>query len=179
MAACTRTIRATTTYYVRCVRGGPVSIYKVPGAPTGVTATAGNAQAKVSFTAPSNGGSPITFYTVTSSPGGITKSGISSPITVTGLTNGTAYTFTVKATNGVGTGPASSASNSVTPIAPAAYQVIPSKDGYSFAPASRTFSKARSDLNFTSRYVNNGDGTDTDIRTKLLWQQADDGVNRN
>ena len=87
-----------------------------PGAPTGVTAVPGNGQATVIFTAPaSNGGSPITSYTVTSSPGNISVSGGSSPITVTGLTNGTGYTFTVTATNTVGTGPASDPSNSVTP----------------------------------------------------------------
>ena len=90
----------------------------VPGAPTSVSATAGNAQATVSFTAPaSNGGSAITGYTVTSSPGNITATGSSSPITITGLTNGTSYTFTVTATNVVGTGAASSASSSVTPSA--------------------------------------------------------------
>jgi uncharacterized protein (TIGR02145 family) len=87
----------------------------VPGAPTIGTATAGNAQATITFTAPgSNGGSIITGYTLTSSPGGFTATGSASPITVTGLTNGTAYTFTVTATNANGTGPASSASNSVT-----------------------------------------------------------------
>jgi len=97
--------------YVRCVRG-----LKVPGMPTGVSATAGNAQATVNFTAPaSDGGSPITSYTVTSNPEGKTASGTSSPITVTGLTNGTPYTFSVKATNAIGTGRASSPSNSVTP----------------------------------------------------------------
>jgi trimeric autotransporter adhesin len=90
----------------------------VPGAPTSVTATAGYAQATVSFTAPaSNGGSPILSYTVTSSPGGITATGAASPIVVTGLMNGTAYTFTVQATNAAGTGPASTPSNSVTPRA--------------------------------------------------------------
>jgi hypothetical protein len=88
----------------------------VPGAPTIGTATAGNAQATVTFTPPaSNGGSAITGYTVTSSPGSITGTGTASPITVTGLTNGTAYTFTVTATNANGTSPASAASNSVTP----------------------------------------------------------------
>ncbi|WP_198134517.1 fibronectin type III domain-containing protein [Geotalea uraniireducens] len=88
----------------------------VPGAPTIGIATAGDTQASVAFTAPvSNGGASITGYTVTSNPGGLTSSGASSPITVTGLTNGTAYTFTVTAHNSAGTGSASSASNSVTP----------------------------------------------------------------
>ena len=91
----------------------------VPGAPTIGTATAGNAQASVAFTAPAiDGGSAITGYMASSSPGGLTGAGTASPITVTGLTNGTAYTFTVTATNANGTGPASSASNSVTPSAP-------------------------------------------------------------
>jgi uncharacterized protein (TIGR02145 family) len=88
----------------------------VPGAPTIGTATRGNGQATVTFTTPaSNGGSAITGYTVISSPGGIIATGTGSPIIVTGLTNGIAYTFTVTATNANGTGPASSASNSVTP----------------------------------------------------------------
>ncbi|MDP4202761.1 MAG: fibronectin type III domain-containing protein, partial [Bacteroidota bacterium] len=87
-----------------------------PGAPTIGTATAGNAQASVTFTAPSaNGGNAITGYTVTSNPGGLTGTGTSSPITVSGLTNGTTYTFTVTATNGIGTGTASTPSNAVTP----------------------------------------------------------------
>jgi hypothetical protein len=90
----------------------------VPGAPTIGTAAAGDASATVAFTPPgSNGGSAITGYTATSSPGAITGTGATSPISVSGLTNGTAYTFTVKATNAVGTGAASAASNSVTPAA--------------------------------------------------------------
>jgi hypothetical protein len=90
----------------------------VPGAPTNVVATPGNAQASVTFNAPaSNGGSTITSYTVTSLPGGFTSTGASSPRVVTGLTNGVSYTFTVRATNEAGQGPASSASNSVMPTA--------------------------------------------------------------
>ncbi|MEI6680734.1 MAG: FISUMP domain-containing protein [Mariniphaga sp.] len=91
----------------------------VPGVPTIGTATAGNAQATVTFNAPaSNGGSAITSYTATSSPGGFTgiiSQAGSGTITITGLTVGTAYTFTVKATNAAGAGAASAASNSVTP----------------------------------------------------------------
>ena len=92
----------------------------VPDAPTGVAATAGNAQATVTWNAPtSTGGSPITGYTVTTSPGGATVTvGNVTNATVTSLTNGTAYTFTVKATNAMGTGPAG-VSNAVTPTAPA------------------------------------------------------------
>jgi subtilisin family serine protease/fibronectin type 3 domain-containing protein len=87
----------------------------VPSAPTGLAATRGNAQVALSWTAPaSNGGSPISGYTVTASPGGATCSTSSLGCTVTGLTNGTTYSFTVTATNGVGTGPAS-ASASATP----------------------------------------------------------------
>ncbi len=94
----------------------------VPDAPTSPVATAGNAQATITFSAPgSNGGSAITGYTATSNPGGLsgTCAGPAAcPITVTGLGNGTAYTFTVTATNAVGTGSASVASNIVTTQAP-------------------------------------------------------------
>lgn len=94
----------------------------VPGAPSAVTATAGNAQAGVSWTVPADdGGSPITSYTVTALVGGVatgTPVTVSAPATsavVTGLTNGTTYTFTVHATNGIGSGTESAPSNGVTP----------------------------------------------------------------
>ncbi|MEI6051219.1 MAG: fibronectin type III domain-containing protein, partial [Opitutaceae bacterium] len=89
-----------------------------PSAPTGVAATAGAGQATVSFTAPSDNGSAITSYTVTATPfsgSSVTATGSSSPITVTGLTPFTSYTFTVKATNLIGTGSDSAASAAVTP----------------------------------------------------------------
>ncbi len=88
---------------------------KVPDAPTDVTATVANGQATVSFKLPANAGGQITGCTVTSNPGGISATGLGSPITVSNLTKGTAYTFTVTAINKIGTSPASSPSNSVTP----------------------------------------------------------------
>jgi hypothetical protein len=95
----------------------------VPGAPTGVSATAGFGQASVSWSAPSsNGGGAITGYTVTPYIGGtaqtpktITGNPPATQTTVSGLTAGTAYTFKVKATNAAGSGAESAASNAITP----------------------------------------------------------------
>jgi len=98
----------------------------VPGAPTGVTATPGNKMAHVSWTLPPANGSAFTGFTVTASPGGQTCNppGTATSCAVAFLTNGTAYTFTVVATNGIGPGPASAASNSVTPLAGATYHAL-------------------------------------------------------
>lgn len=90
----------------------------VPDAPTSVVATIGDGSASVAFTAGAANGSPITNYTVTASPGGLTASGTSSPIVVSGLTNGTAYTFTIVATSALGNSVASSSSASITPLPP-------------------------------------------------------------
>jgi hypothetical protein len=103
----------------------------VPGAPIIGQATAANASASVAFGPPaSTGGSPITSYTATATDhtnaahGGQTQTGPASPLTVTGLTNGDSYTFTVTAKNAIGTGPASAASNAVTPTAPEPYHPL-------------------------------------------------------
>ena len=90
-----------------------------PAAPTSVAATAGDQQAEVSWTAPTAGGrGTADSYTVTASPGGAqctsTSSSSTPSCTVTGLTNGTSYTFTVAATNSAGSA-TSSASAAVTP----------------------------------------------------------------
>jgi YD repeat-containing protein len=91
-----------------------------PGAPTGVVAQAGAAQAAVSWKPPSDSGSSsLTGYVVTTSPGGKTVEvapGTTNTV-VNGLEPGTAYTFTVTASNKVGPGPASKPSNPVVPVA--------------------------------------------------------------
>lgn len=89
-----------------------------PDAPTGVSATSGgNASTTVSWTAPSDGGSTITSYTATSNAGQACSTTTSS-CSITGLTNGVSYTFTVTATNTIGISDSSSASSAITPTAP-------------------------------------------------------------
>ena len=87
-----------------------------PGPPSAVSASAASTQATVSWTTPSStGGASISSYTVTAQPGGQNCSSSQTSCTVVGLTNGTEYSFTVAATNAIGTGSASAPSNQVTP----------------------------------------------------------------
>jgi hypothetical protein len=93
-----------------------------PAVPDAPTAVAGDGQANVSWSAPADGGTPITGYKVTPYIGSAAQtptvvSGSPAPTTATinGLTNGTTYTFTVSATNAVGTSGESPPSNAVTP----------------------------------------------------------------
>ena len=99
----------------------PASSYTAPSAPTSVSATPGNGAALVQWSASaSSGSSAPTGYTVTALPGGHTCTAASgaNSCTVTGLDNGTQYTFTVTASNGAGASAASIASGAVTPAAP-------------------------------------------------------------
>lgn len=135
----------------------------VPGAPTIGSATGGNEQATVNFTAPvSNGGAVITSYTATSSPSNIAGTCASSPCTVTGLTNETAYTFTVSATNAAGTGAASAASNNVTPAVPDttpnAYTFI-DQSGVTLSTVRTSAPVQISGINATTNWTATGGGT--------------------
>lgn len=97
-----------------------VGVVAAPTAPAQMAApvvTAGVASASIAFTSPSNGGAAITGYTVTASTGQ-TATGSASPIVIA-LPANVAATFTITATNSVGTSAASPASNSVTPTAAA------------------------------------------------------------
>ena len=105
----------------------------VPAPPTGVSAVPGDGQASLTWTAPTNNGSTISAYVITPFVSGVAQPPVvlSSPATtgvVTGLTNGTAYAFTVAATNANGTGPASAATAAITigaPLAPTAVSGAP------------------------------------------------------
>lgn len=88
-----------------------------PAAPTVGTVTAGDGTVTVPFTLNGDGGSAITSVTATVTPGGQFATGTTSPLVITGVANGTAVTAKAKATNAVGPGPESAASNSVTPSA--------------------------------------------------------------
>jgi N,N-dimethylformamidase beta subunit-like, C-terminal/Domain of unknown function (DUF4082)/Fibronectin type III domain/Bacterial Ig domain len=92
-----------------------------PVAPTNVTAVGASGSAQVSWTQSSDGGSTVTGSTITPYLGTTAQtpvqvSGAVTSKVVTGLTNGTAYTFEVRATNTIGTSPDSAASNAVTPL---------------------------------------------------------------
>ncbi len=109
-----------TNYYVD-VLFEPVPPTGPPGPPTGTFAAVASGQAQVSWRAPSNeGGGPITGYTVTPYIGSSAQTPVkvgasATSLALTGLSNGTTYTFKVSATNSAGTGELSAASNAVTP----------------------------------------------------------------
>jgi hypothetical protein len=107
----------TPTQFAIDVSAYFATFFQPSGSPTISSVKPGDAQVSVSFNAPK---SDLTDaeYTVVASPGGFKASGNTSPIKVTGLSNGTAYTFNVTATSNTGVGTPSSASQQVTPLAP-------------------------------------------------------------
>lgn len=121
-------------------------VVDIPTAPTIGTATAGAESATVAFTASTQGG-PVTTFTALSNPGSITGTG-TSPVTVSGLTAGTAYTFTVRGNNATGSSEYSSASNSITTPSPKATggTISYGGDGYTYHTftASGTFTPTQS-----------------------------------
>lgn len=114
----TGTVGVTVTTDAGSATGGPFTYVSAPDAPVIGAVSPGNGQATVAFSPPVNtGGLPVTNYVVTSHPGNATASGAASPLTVSGLTNGTSYTFSVTATNAAGTSVSSAASSAVVPMA--------------------------------------------------------------
>jgi hypothetical protein len=105
----TNTVSAITATTVATT----IATITVPDTPTITSVVSYNSTtATISFTAPANnGGAAITSYTVTSNPDGITATGITSPITITGLTVGGSYQFSIYATNFAGNGSVSSTSS--------------------------------------------------------------------
>jgi hypothetical protein len=117
--------RIQTTLFSGDISDSVLRSFLVSPAPTGLTATVGNEQVLLSWVAPTVlAQTPITDYTKQySSNNGTTwttfteAASTATSATITGLTNGTAYTFRVAGVNGIGTGAFSTASSAVTPVA--------------------------------------------------------------
>src|SRR6185312_16122917 len=143
-----------------------------PGIPTNVTATAGDTVAFVNFVAPPNAANQaITSYTITSKPGGFTATVGSTATsgTVTGLTDGTTYTFTVHANNAGGAGMESTPSNPVTPtVQPTVSIKLTGPKSVSSVPIQTTYTASLS--NTTANDV-----TGTSL-TYVLSQASPDGA---
>ena len=124
--------------YLASTATATINVITVPGAPTGLAATAGAGQVTLSWAAPAyDGGSPVTGYNIYqgTSAGGESATPVnSSPVTatsltVTGLASGTTYYFVVTAVNAAGEGQASDEA-SATPI------LIPQAITFTSAPPS-------------------------------------------
>ena len=115
----------TNKVSLKSVNGGNTPVADVVDAPTIGTATAGTEAATVAYTAATTGGA-ATSYGAISTPGSVTGTSATSPITVSGLTGGTAYTFKTYGINDAGTWSSvlSAASNSVTPAVATSFESI-------------------------------------------------------
>ena len=114
-----RALVACSVIFASLTVAAPAGAATVPGAPTGVSATTGDASAVVSWTAPANnGGSAISAWDIFVTPSGRVihvSGGAARSATVGALTNGVTYTYKVAARNAVGLGPQSAASPAVKP----------------------------------------------------------------
>jgi hypothetical protein len=161
------------------VASNSITATTVPQAPTIGTAADGGTgtSATVTYTAGATGGKAVSAYTATSSPGSLTGTG-ASPITVSGLTTGTSYTFTVTATNANGTSTASSASNSVTPATPSSYDSIATINPTSGATTVTFSSIPQTYKSLQFRFIlktNNGPGFNTGYGGSMLFNGVNSG----
>lgn len=134
-----------TVYATNAVGAGPASSASasvtpagVPGAPVITSAVAGDTQVTLTWSVPAANADPITGYTVSVTPGGTTIAVGSAPasVTVTGLVNGTQYSFTVRATNGVGDGSSSAAALATPAGVPGAPRNVVARNGVESATVS-------------------------------------------
>lgn len=149
----------------------------LPYLPTIGTATDGGTGTTVSvaFTANNSAGAGVT-YTALSSPGSLTGTASASPVTVSGLTSGTAYTFQVKAGNTFGDSAYSAASNSVTPVNPSSYESIATATGTG-SSAVITFSSIPSTFKHLQiRYIGRTTNSATE-RNYYIRLNSDSGSN--
>jgi hypothetical protein len=152
------------------------AIPDVPDAPTIGAVTTANASASVAFTAAATGGA-VTTFTATSTPGSITGTSATSPITVSGLSNGTSYTFKVKGTNSTATGPESSASSSATPDNLVFDSIATVSVG---AGGTSTINFSSIPQNYTHlqvRWISRGDRSDNEYDNIALRINSDTGTN--
>jgi hypothetical protein len=146
-----------------------------PSAPSAVTATAGNASATVSWSAPASGGAAITGYTITpyigaSAQPATTVTGFPplTATTITGLTNGTTYTFTVTATNALGNSPSSEHSATATPATtPSAPSAVTATAGNASATVTWTAPSSNGGSPLTGYTVTPYIGTEAQAPTKI------------
>ena len=150
-----------------------------PGPPTGLSVVTGDGKATISFSAPANTGeSAVTGYTATATPSSglpITATGTSSPITVTGLSDGTVYTFIVVATNGTGNGAASLPSGEIVPVKPYTFGVLAGAAG-TLGSTDGTGNSAKFDLPYGAAVDGAGNAYVADTGNSTIRKITSGGV---
>jgi subtilisin len=150
---------------------------RAPGRPGSTSATHGDRRATVSWnTASRNDGSVITGYRVTASPGGPTIDVPASAraATISGLTNGNRYTFTVRALNEIRVGSAST-TNLVIPKPPPPPHGFPDVSSSAYYDRGVRWLKAEGitdGYGRTGTYAPNRDVTRAQMAA-FLWRTAD------